>query len=269
MEKNVSNKKQLQIRSGRLLLSKTKITMYQFNKFKNFENLILGISTKSDGNMSFSWGKKEEVIKNRKKFLKKLGVSQGNCVISNLEHDTQIKEVNSSHKGQVLNDGKIVADAIVTTEKSLFLVMFFGDCLPMIFYDSKKEILALAHISIANTGKKFAEKIIITLGKKYSCSPANLIVGFGPAIHKDSYRKENLKQIKVKDWEGFLKRTGGKITIDIIGYNKKQLINARVKEKNIEISDIDTVQSPEFFSHYRSKRTGEEEGRFAMVVGMV
>ncbi len=61
----------------------------------------------------------------------------------------------------------------------------------------------------------------------------------------------------------------GQTTVDIVGYSKRQLIEAGVKEENIEVSDIDTAADSTFFSHYRSKKTGEAEGRFATVVGMV
>lgn len=52
------------------------------------------------------------------------------------------------------------------------------------------------------------------------------------------------------------------------GCNRKQLLDMKVKETNIYTSSIDTFKSPEYFSHYRSVRTGEDEGRFATVVGM-
>lgn len=57
--------------------------------------------------------------------------------------------------------------------------------------------------------------------------------------------------------------------IDIVGYNVKQLIAAGLPAKNIEVSEIDTAQDNNFFSHYRDQvHAPVNEGRFVCVVGL-
>ncbi|OGM19098.1 hypothetical protein A2686_00875 [Candidatus Woesebacteria bacterium RIFCSPHIGHO2_01_FULL_38_10] len=45
--------------------------MYQIRRIKKFPDLECAFSTVSDGNMSFKFGDKKKVIKNREEFLKK------------------------------------------------------------------------------------------------------------------------------------------------------------------------------------------------------
>ena len=74
--------------------------MYQIKAFLKFPGLVHGFSTKADGNMSFKFGKKEEVIKNRKKFLSKLGIELNSCVALVTQHDDEITVANRSLAGR-------------------------------------------------------------------------------------------------------------------------------------------------------------------------
>ena len=48
----------------------------------------------------------------------------------------------------------------------------------------------------------------------------------------------------------------------------QQLLRAGVPEKNIFIDSTDTGASHEYYSHYRSQRTSEQEGRFVTIVAL-
>jgi hypothetical protein len=41
-----------------------------------------------------------------------------------------------------------------------------------------------------------------------------------------------------------------------------------VLPEHIEVSPVNTAISDEYYSHYRSVRSGEPEGRFALLVGL-
>ncbi|MFH1749946.1 MAG: polyphenol oxidase family protein [bacterium] len=240
--------------------------MYQLEKIKKIKNLVHGISTKTDGNMSFNWGLKEEVIKNRKKFLKTLRVNPKKCIVMQLEHKNRILDVVQRFAGRgILQTDAPVADCLITKEKNLFLFLLTADCLPIIFFDPSKKTLALAHLGWKNTDTKFCQNIIKKL-KKLGSDPKNIIVGIGPGIHKESY----IKGRDIPKWKKFVRKVDEKkFQINLIGYNKQQLLDSGVPETNIEISPINTVKSKNFFSHYYAKKTGKKEARFATIVGML
>jgi len=220
--------------------------------------------------MSFNWGDSENVVINRKNFLNKADILPGSCVVMSLQHGTDIQRVDLSVKGQgIYEPGGIEADCLITNEKELYLFVLTGDCLPVIIYDQKKNVLALAHISRMNTGRLFIQKVIKRLISEFKCQPDNLEIGIGPAIHKESYIIGETAEKGMPSWQEFITdKSDGKISIDLIGYNIKQMIEAGVLSQNIEISDIDTARSKKFFSHQRSKTTNEPQGRFATVAGL-
>lgn len=245
--------------------------MQILSKLSSMKNFKYATSTKDDGNMSFKWGDSKDVAINRKNFLKKVNILPSNCVVMNLQHGTGISHVDSSVKGRgIYEPGGLEADCLITSEKEVYLFMLTGDCLPVVIYDQKRNVLALAHISRMNTSQLFIQKLIKHLIIEFKCPPEDLKVSIGPAIHKESYIKEEVAEKRNPAWQKFItNRPDGKILIDLIGYNKKQMIESGILSQHIEVSDIDTAQSLKFFSHRRSETTGEPEGRFATVVGLI
>jgi len=254
--------------------------MYQSDRLKSIPGLIHGFSEIKDGNMSFVWGEREEVSRNRKEFLDKLAIKSEDSVAMFLKHGTEIMSVNEFSRGE----DAMPVDCLITKSKNVFLFVLTADCLPVIFYDPIGGILALAHLSRINSPKNFLLKIIQKMENEYCSNPGNLIAAIGPCIHKESYifSKEELKN-RIPDekiFNGFiadlpdgpLRRSSSEASrksIDLVGYNVKQMISSGIEKGNIEISEMDTAKNENFFSHYHSRLTGNPEGRIATVVGML
>lgn len=244
--------------------------IYQLPRLKSEKGLVHSFSSIPDGNLSFLWGDESDVLGNRKNFLKQLNINPENCAVMSIFDDNQITLIEAGTKIGIGKDNRIPADALVTAQKNIFLFLLIADCLPVILYEPKFGILALAHCGWKSTNERLLGKLIDFLKEEFDINPKDLIVGIGPGIHKESYKYINPPQKQLPDWKDFLADLpDGKTAIDIVGYSKRQLVEVGVKEDNIEISDIDTVADTDFFSHYRSKMNREAEGRFASVVGMV
>ena len=216
--------------------------------------------------MSFKWGEIEEVIRNRKTFLEKNGFHLEDCVVMQVEHGEKIVIVDSSSKN-TLTEFAISADALITKEKNLTLFLLTADCLPITLYDPKNEVIALAHLGWKPTDLKLIVKVIEELKNKFGSDPIELIAHIGPGIHKESYIFKNLTQKNSPEWLPFLEDIpSGETKIDLVGYNRAQMLAAGLLEDNIFIDSADTAISDEYYSHYRSVRMGEKEGRFATVL---
>ncbi len=244
--------------------------MYQLDKLKNIPELVHGFSDVKDGNMSFVWGERKEVLNNRKAFLEKLDIKSEDSVSMFLKHGTEIMSVNEFSRGE----DAMPVDCLMTKSKNVFLFVLTADCLPLVLYDADKSILALAHISRINAPRNFIQKIIGKMESEYGVRPDNSTAAIGPCIHKESYvfgDEEFKKRVPNEEiFEGFIgELKNGRKSIDLVGYNVAKLVSAGVDEKNIEISGIDTAKDKKFFSHYRSRRDGELEGRMATVVGIL
>lgn len=231
--------------------------------------LLHATSTVSDGNMAYVWGEKEEVLDNRKKFLKKNNLNIEDCVFTHLTHGTEIGVVGEKDKGKIIE-----ADALITQERDVILWISTGDCLPVVFFDNKKEILGLVHLGWKGVDRKLADKVakkFIELGS----DPRDINIWVGPGVRKESYWKYDhgvkdfLDQVDINGWKEFMEpKPNNELAIDLVGYVKQQLTKNGILEKNIEMSPADTVLDKNYFSQFRSYKTGESQGRFATVALM-
>lgn len=237
----------------------------------DFPNVVYATSTAADGNMSFKYGEHDEVLENRKKFLDMLGVDLKDCVIMAVEHQDKIVIVGPADKGRgaTAREDVISAEALIANEKGLCLMLLTADCFPISFYDPHQEVIALAHLGWRPTGLELVKKVIAFLEQHFGTTPEELMVSIGPGIHKESYTFDDVEQKDDPHWQPFLDyRADGKIGIDILGYNLKQLEESDISTDNIEVSAIDTGISSEYFSYYRAAQENKNKAIFATILGM-
>ena len=226
-----------------------------------FGEVVYGVSEVADGNMSVNWGDTVTVDCNRRKFLGKLGIKQEDCVIASLELGTRIVEVGSSQK-----DKYVEGDALVMKEEGVGLFMLTADCHATVVYDPVKKILVLVHLGRQGLDRELPEKVIKEM-ESLGSRAGNVIAAAGPGISRESYVWEGDLPFAHPGWTEFVERgTDGKWRIDMAGFLRRQFFEAGVREKNIEISSVDVYSDSRFYSHVRSVKTGEAEGRFATVV---
>lgn len=225
-------------------------------------SLRIETSTVSDGNFSLKFGNEAAITRNREQFLTKHGLRLEDCVVMELEHGDTIRTVDYTHS--LKNIPFIKAEALVTKERGLVLFLMTADCLPVVLYDPINKVIALAHLGRRPTTKHLLPKVVHTLNQEFSTDPASLVVSIGPGIHKESYVFTPPLEETAEAWQPFIEKLpSGEVAVDVVGYNRAQLEECGVLATNIHVKDIDTATHPEYFSHYRSLRTGESEGRFA------
>ncbi len=244
--------------------------MKQSQLLLSFPEIVHGISTSDEGNMSYNWGELKEVNSNRKEFVESLGLRIEDGVSMSLVHGSEIVQITSADRGRgMINMEHPECDALMTNEKGLYFFMNTADCLPIFFYSPEKEVIALAHCGWKGTDLWLARKVVEEMEKVYRVRSEELKVVIGPGIHKESYILDDPVQKGIDGWGQFVKvLTNGKYSVDIVGYNEAQLISVGVLQKNIKVMDFDTGSDKIFFSHYRSVTLGEVEGRFCSVLGM-
>lgn len=263
--------------------------MYRIIELAQFPKLLHACSERSEGNMSFRWGETQEVVANRKKFLEHVGVRLKQCAGMVLNHGIHVERVHSNDGGKGMESAEtgIAGDALCTNDAGVFLFLLTGDCLPIIFYDPVHSAVGLAHASRHNTPKFLMREVIMHMEQWFGTSPKEMYVGIGPGVRKESYRFPNsMREEFVRTWKGFLLphvqslqdatscddtkwKVGDGFSLDVEGWNIAQLKTLGVPKKNIFLSSIDTIVDLRFFSHCRSRRAGEPEGRIGTVVGIV
>lgn len=220
--------------------------------------------------MAFSYGTHDEVIRSRTSFLAKNGLRLEHCVVPALSHGDTILPVGKAEcgRGALTPDDPVDAEAIVTAEHGVVLFMLTADCFPVAYHDPIRGIIALAHLGWRPAGKLLAGNVVRLLVDRYGSKPADINVHIGPGIHAASYRKTDIEQKDDPRWQPYLSPVpdSDETAIDLLGFVVAQLADSGVLSANITIDQTDTAASDATFSHYRAKRTGEPEGRFATVL---
>jgi len=229
------------------------------------------LSSKQDGNTKASTENLAAVEANIKAIAEGAGLAfdaiAAMNVGSNQEQWDEIVTVTSKPPHALVGpDERIVSDALVTNVPGIVLLLPVADCNAVAIHDPEHQVLALVHLGWQSTVAELATKVVEHLQRKYQVSAADLRVYFSPAIKADSYVFDSVKQTGDPAWKPFLRQSQKGIGVDLPGYNRQRFIDAGVLPEHIQVSSVDTATSPDYFTHYRSVRSGEPEGRFALLV---
>jgi len=162
-------------------------------------------------------------------------------------------------------DERVVSDALVTNMPGVVLLLPVADCNAVAIHDPVKNVLAVVHLGWQSTVADLATKIIQHLQHAYHSSATDLRIFISPSIRAESYIFDKVSQADDPAWKPFLYESDKGVGVDLPGYNRQKFIEAGVAPEHIELSPVNTATSQDYFSHYRSARTGEPEGRFALL----
>lgn len=238
---------------------------YQLPELKKRKELFHAFSTKEAGDFGAGSKVDDEIIKKRINWLKKFNIDSTNVITLPLAGGTDVfvlKSIDQKFPDQF--------DSAITNLKNLYFVLIVADCLPVIIYDSKKEVLGLVHAGWRGLDGGIIGKTIDEMVKVYEISPQDLVVGIGPSIHKNSYIKDSLfkEKVSAKLNKYIFQVAENKFQIDLIFAAVDEMASCGVEKSNIEVSNQDTF-SNNYFSHHRAKTKKEPEDRNLAVVGLL
>lgn len=242
------------------------------------DEITCGVSSKDDGQMQLGWAEPDElVVKNRRKFLESLGVQIQNTVLVRIRYIEGatydvIKTVTQAEAGNGMFrlEGE-PKDCLVTNTPGLALFVPVADCGATIVYDSKNQVIALAHLGRHSTIALVPKKLTKYLKDNFQTDPADLKIWISPSISAESYVLQYADfATSNPDWADFCKKVDGGYITDNAGFNKSQFIKSGVPAENIEISDVDTAKSEDYWSHHHevSVKGNPVPPRFAIVASL-
>ncbi len=227
-----------------------------------------GFSTAKFGNMSHTHGPGlgqtgEKVSENRKRFASAAGFNAEKMVEMKPEAGNMVLVVGKKDIGVILSP----ADALITTEKEVPLVLLPADCTPIIITNRKGEFAAIVHAGREGTKAEIAKEVVKKLAELGFTNPTDFLVGIGPAVecyNSPTFATDDperwLHHVYVPEVEGEEiefrvvpndTKFPGKFKIethphrdlfvDITGCNVAQLGEMGIPKENIVISGICTV----------------------------
>jgi len=257
------------------LIKSSETDFFQFNEMSKYSKIKHFISTnrrKNDDKIFYDFNislesndKIEKIIQNRKSLSKTVNIPLENFVMQNQVHGNNVKIISAKHKGKgVYKHSNTIQDndAMITNIPGICLFLFAADCVPILFYDKKKEVIGAAHSGWQGTIKKIAQKTVLKMREVYQSSISDIIVGIGPSISVKNYEigenvlKEGEKTFGTIENYFQLNKSTDKYHFDLWHANKQQLIDVGIKPENIEISEMCTFDNSDFFFSARKKNTG-------------
>jgi YfiH family protein len=246
----------------------------KLNKFKSIKHCFFsrkGGFSKGRFYKSLNCGKgskdsKKNISKNLNYVSKKMFVKKNKLILMNQTHSARVIEIKKNNYTK-----KIHSDAIITKVKGLALGVVTADCVPIIMYDLKNEIIGCIH---AGWKGAFSGIIKNTVNKiKKLNSNNNIYASIGPCIGEKNYevdlnfyKKFYNKSYKNKKY--FSYKNKNKKLFNLRKFVADKLIELKVKVDHV---DRDTFsEKSNFFSYRRSCKLKENDyGRCISIIRII
>lgn len=244
-----------------------------------------GVSTRMGGvsegiwssmNLSFSRGDDpEHVMENYRRFAAALGSTPEKIVCTQQTHTTNVRIVTKEDAGCGVTKerGYTDVDGLITNEPGILLASFYADCVPLIFADPVKKVVATSHSGWRGTVAGMGRVTIQKMQEEFGCDPADIRACVGPSICQDCYEVSEDVICQFRNafpeevWsELFYRKENGKYQLNLWKANEWILRDAGIKEEHLQVGNLCTCCNPEkLFSHRASKG---QRGNLAAFIGI-
>jgi len=220
------------------------------------KDVIAAISSKKNGNMKFGIAKDVATLRNREMFLQSVGIAVDHTSLVGITYDTDdfTKYRIATHKDKAVGmrapGVTEYADALVVDQPNHALFLPLADCIGAILYDPTHRVLMVSHLGRHSVEQEGAEKSVEYLAVHYNSQPSDIKVWLSPGVGKASYPLHAFE---------------GQSLHEVI---TSQLVASGLDEHNIQVSDIDTATSDDYYSHSEFLKANDVPGRFAIVAMM-
>lgn len=223
-------------------------------------------------NLSFNRGdKRENVLKNYEILCLAADINPKNLVLTKQTHTNNVLTVSEIHRGTGVTLPEFSdIDGLVTNKKGVALVTQYADCTPLLFCDLVKKVIATSHAGWRGTVKEIGKVTIEKMVNEFGCNPEDIIAGIGPCIKKCCYEVDEpvfreFKRLSYLNLDNILfPKENGKYMLDLVEANRQILMNAGIKEENIDASDICTCCNHEMLHSHRA--TNGKRGNLAAII---
>ena len=231
-----------------------------------YPEIVYGMSTKLGGydnppyynNLSYYVGDFRDIVQtNRDEFFDKLRIDPKRLAIPQQIQGDNVEVIDEPG---TYSD----ADALITEESNIYLVVSVADCIPVSVYDKSKKVIANIHSGWRGTEKKIVPKTINKMMTKFGCKPENMIVFIGPGINKHNF-EVGAEVAELFD-KKYVENSKGKFYLDLLASITDQIKETGIPEDNIETCEMCTYDEEDYLHSFRRDKT--KSGRMFSVIGM-
>lgn len=249
------------------------ITYHLLEKYKEIAHFCtdrqggVSVGNYASYNLSpYSGDQSENYTRNRLDLCEQLGINSGELIIPFQTHGSEILEIDDQFIQLSPTEMTLALngiDGLFTRLQHICIGVTTADCVPLLFYDPEKKVIAVAHAGWRGTCARIAEKTIDTLRDKFDSHTSDIRIVIGPSISKEVYEvgKEVVDNFENAgfDISEICLIKNNKIYLDLWKSNRQSLEKAGVASEHIEVSGICTFTDHERF--FSARRLGIKSGR--------
>jgi YfiH family protein len=218
---------------------------------------------------------KADALANRELLCRLLGFNHSRLKVPGQVHSGHVVRIDQADVEPDLSG----VDALATGLKEVPLLLHFADCVPVMIYERRKKLLAIAHAGWRGTAQSIVKNAVRTLTDDLGGSPAQMIAAVGPAIGPCCYPtgadviRQLLDTVSGDDSQNFKgrgeisaalveERADGSVRPNLKAFNALQLLQSGVSA--VDVSNLCTACLPElFYSHRQSAGITGRQGAIA------
>ena len=251
-----------------------------FQHFDETGAVLHGISTRQGGVSSGAWAslnlglrrgdREPDVMENLSRFLTALDIPLSDAVFSAQTHTVNLRRVYAADRGKGIGPTDIRnTDGLYTDEPGVALVTFYADCVPLLFLDPFKKIIAASHSGWRGTAAEIGRITVETLVREFGCDPKDILAGIGPSIGPCCFEVDEpvaVQFAKNSAWAPYVAGPYGanKYKVDLWRINRQILLDAGLTPGHIDCEPPCTCCDEQLF--YSHRRDGDKRGTMAAVI---
>ena len=227
-----------------------------FTEFELDPKVLAFTTTTELGSLAYQVDDGKGVFANREKLCSLLRIDTKQLILTHQSHSSVIKEVFDSDfgKGELSFESGIDADGFYTRSHNVTIGIFHADCVPLFFYDSKKEIIGIIHCGFRGTLKHAAKTMLETYIKNEKADAKDLILYIGPCRRTASFEVNETSKEEIVS--SLLNKYIINNCFDMVGVLLDDLKLLGINSNQITDSKLDTVNNPTYYSAYEKTPVG-------------
>ncbi|WP_423188708.1 peptidoglycan editing factor PgeF [Alkalibacterium sp. f15] len=185
-----------------------------------------------------------KIVEDVDKLLTEMNIKPAEIYTGQQMHTDHVVVVDSEN-GEDFIYGKTFkeTDGLITSRPNVALLIKYADCTPIVLFDPIKSVQAIVHSGWRGTTKKIALKAIDKMETGFGCKREDMLVYVGPSIDQENYEVGPEVYEAFEDFEkrdSFFKPNGEKYKMSMTDANVAILIEAGIKEENMEVERTST-----------------------------
>jgi YfiH family protein len=223
--------------------------------------VLHGCTDASAGVLRYDWASDEEVVANREALRRNLGFTDETLVLCQQVHGNEVLVVDATvDRDPFVQLGQ--ADAMITNQPDMVLVIKTADCVPVFLYDPVHNAVAVIHSGWKGTLANIISTTVSAMQAHYQTNPSDLYVAIGPSICNKHYDVSETTDGRIERFAeafnhdpGIIIRAGEQTSLDLPAACKEQCRQAGISQDRVDVSGICTYESTRWPSY---RRDGED-----------